>query len=114
VVKGYRATLRHRPPNRAVYDHAVPIYEFVCDACGERFEELVAVGTDAAECRECGAAGARRVLSAPSAMPKLVKTRGEAGRQERKNSDIQARSKKRFGESVRSMRPKPPASGGGT
>ena len=113
MAEGYRATPRSRPHNRAVYDHAVPIYEFVCDACGERFEELVAVGTDAAECRECGAAGAHRVLSAQSPMPKLVKTRGDAGRQERKNSALQARSKKRFGESVRSMRPKPPASGGG-
>ncbi len=91
----------------------MPIYEFVCDACGERFEELVPVGTESAGCNSCGAAGARRVLSAQAATPRLVKTRGEARRQERKNADLQARSKQRFGEAVRGMRPKPPASGGG-
>ncbi len=90
----------------------MPIYEFVCDACGERFEELVAVGTDSAECRACGTPGARRVLSAQSPTPRLVKTRGDAGRQERKNADLKARSKKRFGEAVRSMRRNPPSGGG--
>ncbi len=90
----------------------MPIYEFVCDACGERFEELVAAGTQLADCRSCGAAGARRVLSAQAAQPRLVKTRSEARRQERKNADLQARSKKRFGEAVRGMRPPGPKGGG--
>jgi putative FmdB family regulatory protein len=39
----------------------VPIYEFECGACGERFEELVPAGEDA-PCPACGGAG-RRVYS---------------------------------------------------
>ena len=41
----------------------MPIYEFECGACGERFEELVAMGTDAARCPSCGAEQAERRLS---------------------------------------------------
>ncbi len=41
----------------------MPIYEFECDECGERFEGLVAAGTELAPCRACGAPGARRVFS---------------------------------------------------
>jgi putative FmdB family regulatory protein len=45
----------------------VPIYEFECESCGHRFEELVGshVGVEAAEvvCPECGAADAERLLS---------------------------------------------------
>lgn len=54
-----------------VYDQRVPIYEFECGECGERFEVLVAVGTGRAACPACGAAGAPRRLSsfAPSRQP---------------------------------------------
>ena len=83
----------------------MPIYEFVCDECGERFEELVPAGTEAVACSACGSEGTRRVLSAQAATPRLIKTRREAGRQERKNADLQARSKKRFGDAVRATRP---------
>jgi len=41
----------------------VPIYEFECAECGERFEALVDAGTESAECTNCGAAGAQRRLS---------------------------------------------------
>lgn len=41
----------------------MPIYEFECGDCGERFEELVAAGVGSARCRSCGAAGAQRRLS---------------------------------------------------
>jgi putative FmdB family regulatory protein len=90
----------------------VPIYEFVCDACGERFEELVAVGTERARCRVCGKAEALRVLSAQAPTPHLVKTPRDARRQERQNANLQERSKRAFGEAVRGARPKPPATGG--
>jgi putative FmdB family regulatory protein len=90
------------------YHRFVPIYEFVCDACGERFEELVAVGTDSVKCTACGKGEARRVLSAQAPTPHLVKTRGEARKQERRNADLQSRSKKEFGKAVRAARPKPP------
>jgi putative FmdB family regulatory protein len=45
----------------------VPIYEFECRSCGQRFEELVGshVGreTDDVRCPDCGAADAERVLA---------------------------------------------------
>ncbi len=41
----------------------MPIYEFECGACGERFEALVDAGTERAECPACGAAGAERRFS---------------------------------------------------
>jgi putative FmdB family regulatory protein len=41
----------------------VPIYEFECGDCGERFEELAAMGTENARCPSCGAEGAERRLS---------------------------------------------------
>jgi putative FmdB family regulatory protein len=45
----------------------VPIYEFDCQSCGHRFEELVGshVGLDAADvvCPECGSAKVERRIS---------------------------------------------------
>ena len=41
----------------------MPIYEFECGGCGERFEELVPAGTEQAECPACGTAGTERRLS---------------------------------------------------
>ena len=57
----------------------MPVYEFRCDRCGERFEELVAAGTEWAPCRKCGADGAVRVLSAQAAPFGLVKSIGAHG-----------------------------------
>jgi putative FmdB family regulatory protein len=68
------------------YDQIVPIYEFRCASCGERFDALVAVGTTTEDCRACGAPGAERVLSAQAAPFGLVKTPGEARRQEARNA----------------------------
>ena len=43
----------------------MPIYEFECEECGERFEELVAA--DAAGCLSgCGSARTRRLISTVS------------------------------------------------
>jgi putative FmdB family regulatory protein len=41
----------------------VPIYEFECAECGNRFEEMTSVGTEDAGCPECGSAGAKRRFS---------------------------------------------------
>jgi putative FmdB family regulatory protein len=41
----------------------VPIYEFECGRCGERFEELVPAGTSSRACPACGAPGAEHRLS---------------------------------------------------
>lgn len=46
-----------RAPLRATIA-VVPLYEFECGWCGARFEDLVSVGTETLDCRECGAEGA--------------------------------------------------------
>jgi len=78
------------------YDPSVPIYEFRCGACGERFEALVSVGTTTEDCRACGAPGAERVLSAQAPPFGLVKTPGGARRQEAKNAELRTKTKADF------------------
>jgi len=43
----------------------MPIYEFVCRVCGERFERVCRMGETGAgvECPACGKSGARKVPS---------------------------------------------------
>jgi putative FmdB family regulatory protein len=45
----------------------MPIYEFQCKVCGERFEYLVGLGKDEdVLCKNCGSATMERVLSVTS------------------------------------------------
>jgi putative FmdB family regulatory protein len=74
----------------------VPIYEFLCEGCGTRFERLVEAGTEEAACRSCGAERARRVYSAHRAPFKLVKTPGGSRRQERSNAKLRERTKRQM------------------
>ncbi len=78
---------------RRGYDPRVPIYEFRCEACGERFEALVAVGTEEVECRACEGPRAERVLSAQAPPFGLVKSPGSARAQERRNASLRERTK---------------------
>lgn len=79
---------------------AMPIYEFECEECGARFEELVAAG-GAVACPECGAERTRRLLSEvapPSRQPRGAKVRSdESQRREREaaRQDRLAESRKR-------------------
>lgn len=41
----------------------MPIYEWECAECGERFEELASVGAESATCPACATEGAERRLS---------------------------------------------------
>ncbi len=41
----------------------MPIYEYECEGCGERFEELVAAGAVGVACPRCGSTETRRLLS---------------------------------------------------
>jgi len=42
----------------------VPLYEYSCDGCGQRFEALVPAGrADSAACPSCEAGPVRRLLS---------------------------------------------------
>jgi putative FmdB family regulatory protein len=43
----------------------MPIYEYACAECGERFEQLVpnSVDADRTACKHCGAMEVRRLIS---------------------------------------------------
>lgn len=61
----------------------MPIYEFECDECGVRFEDLVPSETISLVCPECGASRARRLLSTvspPGRQPRGAKVRGDESR----------------------------------
>jgi putative FmdB family regulatory protein len=79
----------------------MPIYEFDCEECGTRFEELVEAGTGSARCRDCGSQRTRRVYSPHGRPLGLVKTPGEARKQERKNAQLRERAKRRFADARR-------------
>jgi putative FmdB family regulatory protein len=89
----------------------MPIYEFECDGCGERFEELVAAGAEAVACPACGSERTRRLMSSvspPGRQPRGAKVRsGESQRSER-----EAARKDRIAESrqrrARGENPHPP------
>lgn len=52
----------------------MPIYEYRCPACGHLFERLVRIGVAAPPpCPACGAAEARRLVSA------IARTGGDCG-----------------------------------
>lgn len=78
------------------YHRHVPIYEFECTSCGERFEALAEVGAERVECRICGSADTRRLLSSPAPPMHLVKSGGEARKQERNNAQLRERTKADF------------------
>jgi putative FmdB family regulatory protein len=67
----------------------MPIYEFECGSCGERFEELV--DRDAAEvpCASCGSTETRRLISPvspPSRQPRGPGVRSDEGRRRERES----------------------------
>jgi putative FmdB family regulatory protein len=65
----------------------MPIYEFECDQCGSRFEELMESGASAPACPSCGSADTRRrlsVVSPPGRAPRGPAVRdSESRRRER-------------------------------
>jgi putative FmdB family regulatory protein len=65
----------------------MPVYEFECEDCGERFEELAPSGTLPLACPACTSKQTRRLLSpvSPAArQPRGVRVRnGESQRRER-------------------------------
>ena len=74
----------------------MPIYEFECEECGERFEELV--GADATvACPSCGAERTRRLLSTvspPGRQPRGAGVRSDESRRR----DREAARQERIGE----------------
>jgi putative FmdB family regulatory protein len=65
----------------------MPVYEFKCEECGVRFEELVPSETASLACPECGSTHSKRLLSAvspPGRQPRGAGVRsGESRRGER-------------------------------
>jgi putative FmdB family regulatory protein len=65
----------------------MPIYEFECEQCGNRFEELVRSGTESLACPQCSSTRTRRLfapVSPPSRQPRGAKVRdSESRRRER-------------------------------
>jgi putative FmdB family regulatory protein len=82
---------------------AMPIYEFECEGCGARFEELVAAGSPAPGCPECGSARTRRLISNVS--PPGRQPRGAAVRSdESRRSEREAARQDRIAESRKSKK----------
>jgi putative FmdB family regulatory protein len=79
----------------------VPIYEFECEECGARFEELVAATAPPPACAECGSGRTRRLISnvsPPGRQPRGAGVRSdESRRREREaaRTDRVAESRKR-------------------
>jgi putative FmdB family regulatory protein len=78
----------------------MPIYEFECEACGARFEELVRTGAEVA-CKACGSERTRRLYStvaAPGRQPRGAKVRADESRRREREAarqDRLAESRKR-------------------
>lgn len=71
----------------------MPIYEFECEGCGARFEELVAPG-QAAPCPQCRSERTRRLLSEvapPSRQPRGAKVRSDESRRREREAARQDR-----------------------
>ena len=82
----------------------MPIYEFQCEGCGRRFEELLAGDAPAPPCPNCGSERVTRLLSQvspPGHQPRGAKVKSdesrrgerEAAHQERLASDRAKRAR---------------------
>jgi putative FmdB family regulatory protein len=74
----------------------MPLYEFRCASCGQRFDALVEVGTESVPCRLCGAAETARMLSAQAAPFGLAGTPGSRRAQEGRNAKLRERARSDF------------------
>jgi putative FmdB family regulatory protein len=71
----------------------MPIYEFECEECGARFEELARVGA-AVACGECGSRRTRRLYSTvapPGRQPRGAKVRADESRRREREAARQER-----------------------
>jgi putative FmdB family regulatory protein len=61
----------------------MPIYEFECEGCEARFEELVAADAGGVPCPECGATRTQRLISGfspPGRQPRGGRVRSDESR----------------------------------
>jgi putative FmdB family regulatory protein len=82
----------------------MPMYDFDCDACGERFEALVSTDTHTTECPLCGSGETRRIISTFGTPWRFVKTPGAARQQEVRNAKLHSDTKARFKDTMRKVR----------
>lgn len=71
----------------------MPIYEFECERCGARFEELVRAGVEIA-CKECGSARTRRrysTVAPPGRQPRGAGVRSDESRRREREAARQDR-----------------------
>lgn len=54
----------------------MPIYEFECEKCQERFEDLISSDAEPPACPACGATGAKRLFSPVSPPGRLPRGAG--------------------------------------
>jgi putative FmdB family regulatory protein len=89
----------------------VPLYEFVCDACGARFEELVPPGATA-PCPACGNERVARTFSPIADAGPGVGLTGRAAREsDSRRSEREAAKKERFAAERRRKRGQGPPGG---
>ena len=73
----------------------MPIYEFECEKCGERFEELIDSDAPAPSCTWCGATEVRRLLTSRVSrfgrQPRGGKVRSDESRRREKEAGHQER-----------------------
>jgi putative FmdB family regulatory protein len=86
------------------YHGLVPIYEFSCAACGERFEALVPPGTASTACPACGETDSERVMSLPAQPMRLAKSPRERRRLEDARGTSRDGANRRFKEARRAAK----------
>jgi putative FmdB family regulatory protein len=72
----------------------MPIYEFECEECGDRFEELVSGDAPVPPCPNCGSTRVRRLLSnvsPPGRQPRGARVRSDEGRRGEREAAHQER-----------------------
>jgi putative FmdB family regulatory protein len=72
----------------------MPIYEFECEECGARFEELVAADVSKVTCERCGATRTRRLISPvspPGRQPRGAAVRSDESRRREREAARQGR-----------------------
>lgn len=87
----------------------MPIYEFECEECEVRFEELVAAGETTIVCPECSSSRTHRLLSnvsPPGRQPRGAGVRSDESRRREREAARQdrlteSRKKRAAGESVK-------------
>ena len=78
----------------------MPVYEFECEECGCRFEELTAAGTSSLDCAECGSSRTRRLMSPVSPFGRQPRGPGVKSDESRRRERESARGE-RLAESKR-------------